>query len=72
MILAQDGRVESVLVMEQFNILRKDWSAGSAVPTFFIIFSGDIDEQSQGGESRHEFVAENERSLTQWVEVRRS
>ena len=31
-----------------------------------------IDEQSQGGESRHEFVAENERSLTQWVEVRRS
>ena len=45
MISAQDGRVESVLVMEQFNILRKDWSAGSAVPTFFIIFSGDIDEQ---------------------------
>jgi len=64
----KDGRVEGVLVMEQFHVVRKELTA-SAIPGFFLVFSGVIEDQSQGGESRHEFVAESERSLTQWIEA---
>jgi len=64
----KEGRVEGVLIMEQFYVVRKELTA-SAIPSFFLVFSGVLEDQSQGGESRHEFVAESERSLTQWIEA---
>lgn len=64
----KDGRVEGVLIMEQFHVVRKELTA-SAIPSFFLVFSGVLEDQSQGGESRHEFVAESERSLIQWIEA---
>ena len=40
----QDGKIESVLVMEQVQVVRKEVAA-SAIPGFFLVFSGVTEDQ---------------------------